>query len=57
MSIKSPCPFDGNLRTVVDRDRHGVTWRCGWCGQYSREEFDPTPTNDLQRAYEPRRHP
>jgi hypothetical protein len=49
---KSPCPLDGNLRSVVDRDRYGVTWKCAWCGEHSREEFDPTPANDVQRSFD-----
>jgi hypothetical protein len=52
MSATSRCPLDGNLRRVVDRDRFGVTWRCGWCGEHSREEFEPTPANDLNREWE-----
>lgn len=36
----SACPVDGSVRTVIDRDRYGVTWKCNWCGGYAREEFD-----------------
>lgn len=45
------CELDGSLRVIVDRDRYGVTWRCPFCKAMTREEFDPTPTNDLQREY------
>ena len=45
------CELDGSLRVIVDHDRYGVTWRCPFCKTLTREEFDPTPTNDLQREY------
>jgi len=51
MSEMSSCPLDGNLRRVVERDRLGVLWRCGWCGQHSREDYEPTSRNDLQREW------
>ena len=46
------CPLDGSVRTIVDRDRYGVTWKCPWCGGYSREEFEPSTTGDLQREWD-----
>lgn len=48
------CELDGSVRVVIDRDRFGVTWRCPFCKGISREEFDPTPTNDLNREWERR---
>ena len=47
----SMCQLDGSVKTVLDRDRYSVTYRCPWCGQHSIEEFDPTTTNDLQREF------
>lgn len=47
----SACEFDGSVRFIVDRDRFGVTWKCPFCKQFSREEFEPTPTDDLQREW------
>lgn len=46
------CELDGSVRFVVDRDRFGVTWRCPFCKQLSREEFDPSPANDVQRSFD-----
>lgn len=52
MSETSRCPLDGGLRRIVERDRLGILWRCGWCGQHSREEFEPDPRNDIQRSFD-----
>ena len=49
----SVCSLDGSVRVIVDRDRYGVTWRCPFCKGLSREEFEPTPANDLQREWSP----
>jgi len=45
------CPLDGNLRKVVERDRYSVSYHCGWCGTWSREEYEPTAAGDLQREW------
>ena len=52
MSLR--CPLDGHLRKIVESDRYAVVYHCGWCGEYTRDDYDPTPANDLQRAYDPR---
>lgn len=46
------CPLDGSVRTEVESDRYSITWKCPWCGQFSREEFDPSPANDVQRSFD-----
>lgn len=51
MSVMDPCPTCGNLRRCIDRDRYSVVWWCGWCRTHAEEEFDPTPTNLLQREF------
>lgn len=49
--MTTACPFDGNLRTVIHRDRYSVVYRCSWCRQHSEEVFEPDPGNDLQREW------
>jgi hypothetical protein len=48
------CQLDGSLQVVIDQDRYGQTLRCPFCRQVTRDDYDPTPANDLQRAYDPR---
>lgn len=46
------CELDGNTRQVVDEDSLGRTLHCGWCGQYERQDYEPTTQNLLQREYD-----
>jgi len=47
----SMCQLDGSVKTVVERDRYSVTYRCPWCGQHSTEEHEPDVRNDLNREW------
>jgi hypothetical protein len=46
------CPLDGSNRIVVESDRYSTIWKCPFCGQLSREEFEPDPANDVQRSFD-----
>lgn len=48
----SMCQLDGSVKTVIDRDRYSVSYRCPWCGQHSIEELEANPTDLLQREYD-----
>lgn len=45
----SPCPLDGNIRHIIEREPDAVIYRCSWCKQVSREELDTTDAA-LQRS-------
>jgi hypothetical protein len=46
------CELDGSVRIIIDRDRHGVTWRCPFCKSLAREDFELDARNDVQRSFD-----